>query len=270
MVKFVSTRRRHPLAAVAVMLVALLACGMAYAAVAPSQEAQASTEASLAVEEGRTLFQVGCASCHGKNGEGGSSNTSPDQLAGPSLIGVGAAAVDFQVGTGRMPLAQQAAQAPDKPPVYNQAQVDQLAAYVASLGPGPAIPTEEQYAYEDADMAEGGELFRTNCASCHNFAGRGGALTDGKYAPPLVDTDPKYIVEAMLTGPQSMPVFPDTTLTPEDKLAVIAYIKGLNEAPDSGGANIGRIGPVSEGLWGWLIGMGSLIGVSVWIGAKSR
>jgi len=249
------------------MCVGLVACGLGYAAVAPSQDAQASTEASLAVEEGRELFQVGCSSCHGLNGEGGQAGQT---IAGPPLIGVGAAAVDFQVGTGRMPLAQQAAQAPDKPVVYNDAEIDQLAAYVASLGPGPAIPTEEQYAYTDGDAAEGGELFRTNCASCHNFAGQGGALTDAKYAPPIVDTDPKYIVEAMLTGPQSMPVFSDSTLTVEDKQAVINYIKTLEASPDTGGAGIGRIGPVSEGLWGWILGMGSLVGVAVWIGAKSR
>jgi len=268
MVSSLSTRRRHPLAAFAVMCVGLIACGLGYAAVAPADDAQASAEASLAVEEGRELFRVGCATCHGLNAEGGSVG---DRVAGPSLIGVGAAAVDFQVSTGRMPLAQQAAQAPDKPPVYNQAQVDQLAAYIASLGPGPAIPGEERYAdYQDADLAEGGELFRTNCASCHNFAGQGGALTDAKYAPPIVGTDPKYIVEAMLTGPQSMPVFSDSTLTPEDKLAIINYIKTLEESPDTGGAGIGRIGPVSEGLWGWILGMGSLIGVSIWIGAKSR
>jgi len=267
MVGSLTTRRRHPLAAFAVMCVGLVMCGLGYAAVAPSDEAQASAEASLAVEEGRELYQVGCATCHGLNGEGGQAG---GEKAGPQLIGVGAAAVDFQVGTGRMPLAQQAAQAPDKPRAYNQAQIDQLAAYVASLGPGPAVPAEEQLAYEDANLAEGGELFRTNCASCHNFAGQGGALTDGKYAPPVTGSEPKYIVEAMLTGPQSMPVFPDSTLTPEDKKAIIHYITALETESDAGGAGIGRIGPVSEGLWGWILGMGSLVGVSVWIGAKSR
>jgi len=266
-VTFLSTRRRHPLAAFAVMSVGLITFGLVYAAFSPSTEAHASAAQSLAIEEGQKLYLVGCATCHGLNAEGGSVGA---EQAGPSLVGVGAAAVDFQVATGRMPLAGQAAQAPEKPPLYDRAQIDQLSAYIASLGPGPAVPAPEDYAYEDANLAEGGELFRTNCASCHNFAGQGGALTDAKYAPPIVGTAPKYIVEAMLTGPQSMPVFSNSTLTLEDKQAIIKYVVALEEAPDTGGAGIGRIGPVSEGLWGWILGMGSLVGVAVWVGAKSR
>ena len=37
-------------------------------------------------------------------------------------------------------------------------------------------------------------------------AGAGGALTRGKYAPSLQNTTPKHIYEAMVSGPQSMPV----------------------------------------------------------------
>lgn len=262
MLTYLAARRRHPMAAFAVLCLSLVAFGLVFAALAPSDEAEASAAQSLAVEEGRELFAVGCSSCHGLNGEG-----SPN---GPSLIGVGAAAVDFMVGTGRMPLAQHAAQGPEKPPAYEQPEIDQLAAYVASLGPGPAIPGEELLDVDDADLAEGGELFRTNCASCHNFAGQGGALTDGKYAPPITDAEPRYMYEAMLTGPGSMPIFPDSTLTVEDKQAIIKYTQALENEPNAGGAGIGRIGPVSEGLWSWLLGMGALLGVSVWIGAKSR
>lgn len=262
MLSFLSTRRRHPLAAFVVVCAGLVASGFVFAAIAPSPGAEASAAQSLAIEEGKALYDIGCSSCHGKNAEG--------TFNGPSLIGVGAASVDFMVGTGRMPLAQQAAQGPEKPPAYEQAEIDQLAAYVASLGPGPAVPGEELLALDDADLAEGGELFRTNCASCHNFAGQGGALTDGKYAPAITDSSPKYMYEAMLTGPGSMPLFPDSTLTVEDKQAIIKYTQALATEPNAGGAGIGRIGPVSEGLWGWLLGMGALLGVSVWIGAKSR
>src|SRR5690606_16296706 len=145
--------------------------------------------------EGKKLYAVGCSSCHGPNGEGTSD--------GPSLIGVGAAAVDFQVGTGRMPAQQPGAQVPKKPVVYTQEQIDQLAAYIASLGPGPAVPNKAQYNPEGANVARGGELFRTNCAQCHNFVGSGGALTNGKYAPSLKGVSNKHIYEAMLTGPQA-------------------------------------------------------------------
>ena len=113
-------------------------------------------------------------------------------------------------------------------------------------------------------------IFRTNCAMCHNAVGAGGALSEGKYAPSLFTTTPQQIYEAMLTGPQSMPVFNDANITEEEKRDVIAFLmeqRDPNASP--GGANLGAVGPVSEGMWVWIIGMGALIGAAVWIGAKS-
>jgi len=246
------------------MCLCLVAVGMIYAALTPSTRAAASstTDQSTQVEEGRKLFLVGCSSCHGMNAQGGET--------GPSLIGVGAAAVDFQVSTGRMPLAQQDAQAPDKPRQYDEEQTAALAAYIASLGPGPTIPSDQQLQWENADLLRGRELFATNCASCHNFAGSGGELTDGKYAPPLKDADARTIWMAMATGPQSMPVFPDSTITESDKQAIIKYIMTVRDEPNAGGAGIGRLGPVSEGLYGWVLRMGALLIVALWIGVKAR
>ena len=265
MVKAISNRRRHPMAAFVVMFVALILCGFVYAAATPGSRAEASSASADQVAQGRELFAVGCASCHGLGAQGTDD--------GPTLYGVGAAAVDFQVGTGRMPLANQGPQAVDKPPIYDEEQVAALAAYVASLAPGPAIPGDEQLGsgdMSDAELAQGGQLFRTNCSACHNFAGEGGALTNGKYAPKVVDTDPRYVYEAMITGPQSMPVFADSTLTPQDKQQIIAYLQHLNDTPNQGGSGIGRLGPVSEGLYGWIVGIGALLIVSIWIGAKSH
>ncbi|GAA1559224.1 c-type cytochrome [Kribbella sancticallisti] len=229
----------------------------------------ADSSQSQQIEEGRKLFAVGCSSCHGLNAEGGGNGEG--EVAGPSLIGVGAAAIDFQVGTGRMPAVQPGAQIPEKPPVYTQAEIEALAAYVASLAPGPAVPAEESYDITnvtDDQIARGGELFRTNCTACHNFAGKGGALPNGRYAPSLMDSTPRHIYQAMLTGPQQMPVFSDQVLQPDDKRDLIAYVVALQEQKDPGGFGLGRLGPVSEGLWGWLVGIGLLVGVAVWIGAK--
>jgi ubiquinol-cytochrome c reductase cytochrome c subunit len=170
-----------------------------------------------------------------------------------------------------MPAQQPGAQIPRKPPVYTAAEIEALAAYVASLGPGPAIPAQESYDISkvtDEQIARGGELFRTNCTACHNFAGKGGALPKGAYAPSLMGSTPKHIYEAMLTGPQQMPVFSDQVMTPEDKRDVIAYINALQTQKDPGGFGLGRLGPVTEGLWGWLVGIGLLVVVAVWIGAK--
>ncbi|MGW4025713.1 cytochrome bc1 complex diheme cytochrome c subunit [Streptomyces sp. NPDC005009] len=263
--KKLSARRRHPLAALVVLLLALACTGGLYAVFAPADKAQADeTAQSLTIEEGKKLYSVGCASCHGTGGQGTSD--------GPSLVGVGAAAVDFQVSTGRMPAAtSQMAQAPEKPAVYTQAEIDQLAAYIASLGAGPAVPTAEQYGPEGADIAKGGELFRNNCAQCHNFTGKGGALTHGKYAPSLEDVDPKHIYEAMLTGPQNMPSFPDSTLSEQNKKDIIAYLGEVNtdESESPGGMALGGLGPVSEGLFGWIFGLGGLIAVAVWVAART-
>ncbi|MEW2165758.1 cytochrome c [Streptomyces sp. NPDC007084] len=262
--KKLSARRRHPLAAVVVLLLALAATGGLYAAFAPAGKAQADeTAQSLAITEGKKLYAVGCASCHGTGGQGTSD--------GPSLVGVGAAAVDFQVGTGRMPAQQPGAQIPKKKVIYSQAEIDQLAAYIASLGAGPSVPTKSQVSPEGADIAKGGELFRTNCAQCHNFTGKGGALTHGKFAPSLEGVEPKHIYEAMQTGPQNMPSFPDTTLTEKNKKDIIAYLDAVNgdntESP--GGLELGGLGPVSEGLFGWIFGLGTLVAVAVWVAART-
>jgi ubiquinol-cytochrome c reductase cytochrome c subunit len=263
-VKKLSARRRHPLAALVVLLLALACTGGLYAAFAPASKAQADeTAQSLAIDEGKKLYAVGCASCHGTGGQG--------TTDGPSLVGVGAAAVDFQVGTGRMPAQQPGAQVPKKKVIYSQAEIDQLAAYIASLGAGPAVPSEEKYGPEGADIAKGGELFRTNCAQCHNFTGKGGALTHGKYAPSLEGVDPKHIYEAMQTGPQNMPSFPDATLSEQNKKDIIAYLDAVNgdDTESPGGLSLGGLGPVSEGLFAWVFGLGALIAVAVWVAART-
>ncbi|MEV7384371.1 cytochrome bc1 complex diheme cytochrome c subunit [Streptomyces lydicus] len=262
--KKLSARRRHPLAALVVLLFALAVTGGLYAAFAPADKAQADdTAQSLAIKEGKKLYAVGCASCHGSGGQG--------TTDGPSLVGVGAAAVDFQVGTGRMPAQQPGAQVPRKKPIYNDAQREQLAAYVASLGPGPSIPEKSQYSSDGANIGKGGELFRTNCAQCHNFTGKGGALTDGKFAPTLEGVDPKHIYEAMETGPQNMPSFGDGSLSKQNKKDIIAYLGAVNgdESESPGGLDLGGLGPVSEGLFGYIFGLGALVAVAIWVAART-
>jgi ubiquinol-cytochrome c reductase cytochrome c subunit len=263
-VKHLSRYRRHKAAAPLLLLLALLAIGATYSVASAATSSQMSAaDRSVLIEEGRQIFLKGCSSCHGLNAEGG-------QIA-PSLIGVGAASVDFQVGTGRMPMADMSTQAMRKAPIYNEAETAAVAAYVASLAPGPEIPAESSLNYErDGSTAEGGELFRNNCAMCHNFAGQGGALTQGKYAPTLMGVEPKHIYEAMVTGPQSMPVFSDKTITPEEKLSIIKWIKAAENEPNLGGASLGRVGPVTEGLLGWVLGLGMLIGVAVWLAMKAK
>ena len=263
--KKLSKYRRHKFATPVLIVVALSALGFTFSAAtaAPAKSTLAASAKTTLIAEGKELFLKGCSSCHGLNAEGAS--------IAPSLIGVGAASVDFQVGTGRMPMADMSQQAMRKEPLYTEEQTAALAAYVASLAPGPASLTNEEIEFErDGNTAEGGELFRNNCAMCHNFAGQGGALTQGKYAPTLMGVEAKHIYEAMITGPQSMPVFSDKTITPEEKLSIIKWIKAAEAEPNLGGASLGRVGPVTEGLLVWTFGLGLLIGIAVWLAAKAR
>ncbi|MFW6597055.1 c-type cytochrome [Propionibacteriaceae bacterium Y2011] len=268
--RLLSTRRRHPATRTIVLAMALFLMGALYAALAPTPRSSADGGMSTQVEEGKALFAVGCSSCHGLNGEGTSQ--------GPTLMGVGSASVDFQMETGRMPAKAPGQQLPRKENQYTDAEIAAIAAYVDTLGPGVQIPEPEQYQSSELEaangeerarlIARGGELFRTNCSACHNFEGGGGALPEGRYAPSLMGVEDKHIWEAMRTGPQQMPVFSEETLTDEDTKAIIAYLENLHGQPDSGGLSLGGFGPVGEGLWVWVLGIGGLAAVAVWITKK--
>ena len=255
------TGRRSPLASVSLLLIGLLATGGAYALVTSSATASTPTVAASQVEDGEKLFLANCSSCHGIGAVG--------TTDAPSLVGVGAAAVDFQVGTGRMPMAASGPQAEAKPVQFTETQIAALAAYVATLGDGPGIPSQATLTSGN-DIAAGAELFRINCAMCHNVAGAGGALTQGKFAPDVRNIDPVHVYEAMVTGPQNMPVFNDLNITPEDKSNIIAYLEYLNEHPSPGGLDLGGLGPVSEGLFVWIFALGAIIAVTVWLTARSN
>lgn len=269
-----SRHRRSRLAGLALLLIGLLTTGGITYAVMPSSQAEDAQSNAVQVEEGRKLFLQGCSFCHGQNGEG-IATVNGDNY-GPSLVGVGAAAVHFQVETGRMPLAQPGVQGQVKPRTFSDEEVEQLAAFVASLGPGPARPSPEEYTVNglseeerQAAISRGGQIFLTNCTACHNFNGKGGAMPQGGFAPNLSDTEAVHIYEAMLTGPGQMDSFSNGNLSPEEKRDVIAYLYSLREQPSYGGFTLGGLGPVSEGMFAWLIGIGGLVGFAVWIAAHT-
>ena len=265
--KSLSTRRRHPLAAFVVLALALAFAGTLFAAlVSPAASADSGETAAQQIANGKGLYVSSCSSCHGPAAEGTN--------LGPSLIGVGGAAVDFQVSTGRMPAKQPGAQIQAKQNqaqqnIFSQQQIDDMSAYIQSLGGGPNVPAASNYAQDDSLIALGGVLFRNTCTQCHNASGEGGALTDGKYAPAITGTSPKAIYEAMLTGPQNMPVFGDSNLSPKDKQAIISYVVAMRGSPNYGGAGLGRLGPVSEGLFIWTVGLILLLLIAVWIAAHT-
>ena len=262
---WINARRRRPAAGYAALLLGLVVVALVYGSLTSrggGTEASAAVGAQQDITAGKELFQANCSSCHGLEAQGTSQ--------GPSLIGSGAAAVYFQMSTGRMPAKEVGAENERKPVTFTPQQIEDIAGYVASLGGGPEIPTAEQVSTEGADTALGSQLFSANCAQCHGFAGAGGALTYGKNAPPLTESTPTQIYTAMLTGPEAMPVFSDGALPPQAKRDIIAYITQTRVEPNPGGFSLGRTGPVTEGLVIFLGGLGFLVLISMWITAKRR
>jgi ubiquinol-cytochrome c reductase cytochrome c subunit len=259
---------RRRLSAALLLLIALTAAGGLAAVLTPSpQVAVADESQSALLRTGKQLFDTSCVSCHGVNLQG-----VPDR--GPSLIGVGEAAVYFQVSTGRMPAMRGEAQATRKEPIFDEHQIDALGAYVQANGGGPTVVRDPngkvaQSSLVGDNVARGGDLFRLNCASCHNFTGKGGALSSGKFAPDLEPPNEAQIYAAMLTGPQNMPKFSDRQLSPEEKKDIVAYVQMATRTPNPGGYGLGGFGPAPEGMAMWIIGMVAMIGVALWIGSRA-
>lgn len=257
-------RRRRPWAGYAAIAGGLVVAGTLYGVLSSggSAEASAPSQASTSVSHGKSLFETSCASCHGLDAQGTSQ--------APSLVGAGAAAVDFQMSTGRMPAKEYGAEEERKPSDFSQKDIYDIAGYVASLGGGPSVPDPQQVNTDGADTALGQQLFSTNCSQCHGFAGAGGALTYGKDAPTLNASTPAQIYEAMLTGPEAMPVFGDGTVTPAEKRDIIAYVINTRHEANPGGFSLARTGTVTEGLVAWLGGLGFLVLIAMWLTAKRR
>lgn len=273
-------RLRRRATGAALLLGGLLTAGGLATVVSPTpQVAVADTDDSALIKQGKQLYETSCISCHGSNLEG-------VQDRGPALVGVGSAAVYFQVHTGRMPAAANTSQMPRKPAKFDTSQIDALGAYVQSIGGGPSVLWEynadgsikrnadgDRVAAQDSlrgkNVAVGGELFRLNCASCHNFTGRGGALSSGKYAPNLDPASEQEIYTAMLTGPENMPKFSDRQLSPEEKKNIIGFIVNTRETQSPGGFPLGGFGPVSEGMVMWFVGIVAVVGAAMWVGSRN-
>ncbi|MBT0565302.1 c-type cytochrome [Williamsia sp. CHRR-6] len=271
--------RRRASGALLLLAGLVVAGGLASVITPTPQVATAETQSNAAlIQDGKKLYETACITCHGKNLDGVAQR-------GPSLVGTGDASVYFQVSSGRMPAVRGEAQVARKPPKFTEAQVDQLGAYIQSVGGGPQVvyaknadgsvkmkdgyPVIAQGELRGTNIGLGSELFRLNCASCHNFTGRGGALSSGKYAPHLDPANEQQIYTAMLTGPQNMPKFSDRQLTPEEKKEIIGYVRYASETHPQGGYALGGFGPVSEGMAMWVVGVVAIVASAMWIGSRS-
>ena len=249
--------------ALALVLAAIAVCDLASApASAPAQAATATaTAAGGAAARGRGLFIEGCASCHGLDGRGVSGR-------GPSLRGVGRAALDFYLATGRMPLARPGIEPARTEPLYDRRGRADLIAYITGWASGGlSIPTVD---LQRADVARGRRLFGDLCSGCHQIAAKGG-VDPVITAPPLDDATPVQIAEAIRIGPYLMPRFGPDTLDARDIDSIARYVTAYGRHPvNRGGWGIGNVGPIPEGLVAWLLGAGSLLLVARVIGKRTR
>ncbi|WP_143712021.1 c-type cytochrome [Acidimicrobium ferrooxidans] len=211
------------------------------------------------IPEGQALFAEDCETCHGVDAQG--------STRAPNLQGLGAATVDFWITTGRMPLADPTTQAIEKPPRLTNQQAEAIASYIVSLAPGgPGIPSVNLKA---ANISRGEFLFSEDCAACHTITGVGDALANNVFAPSLYPATPTQVAEAIRTGPGNMPRFGPGTLSNQEVADVVRYVEYLHAPNDRGGAGLGHVGPVTEGLVAIVFGLGGLMVAGYWIGGRA-
>jgi ubiquinol-cytochrome c reductase cytochrome c subunit len=235
-------------------LALLCAAGAILAFAAPGTPAQ-----TAAPPEPPPLFTETCSACHGDHGQG-------VRGQGPSLVGAGAAAADFYLSTGRMPLANSTDTPVRHGPAFSRAEIDRLVAYIAALGPGPAIPAVDPAA---GSIAEGQRSFTEHCAGCHQVVARGGIVT-GAIAPALQEATPTQIGEAVRVGPYLMPRFTTRDIPPGELNSIARYVLSTRHPDDRGGWGIGHIGPVPEGMVAWLLAGVALLLVARLIGERTE
>jgi ubiquinol-cytochrome c reductase cytochrome c subunit len=182
------------------------------------------------------------------------------------LQGVGALAADFYLRTGYMPLQHSGIQPHRRRVFFNETQLQALIAYVASLGPGPKVPTPNP---ERGNLAEGLHLFTEHCAGCHQVVAEGGYVT-GAVPPPLKEATATQIAQAIRIGPYVMPKFTPKDLSPSQVDSIARYVLWTRNPDDRGGWAIGHVGPIPEGLVTWFLGMTVLVGFCVLIGRRLR
>ena len=217
----------------------------------------ANAQSSVAL--GHTIYLVHCASCHAVDLRGGAD--------GPPLRGVGAAAVDFWVGTGRMPAAVPWVDVQHKTPLLSARETAALVAYVTHAAPGGApIPQ----VIMSNDIERGRRVFEDNCEHCHGAFAQGNAIGAGFAAPALDQASVTQIAEAIRTGPGNMPRFSEQTIPQSDLDAVASYVNALQTKPDHPGGitPLGDAGPVEEGIVAWVFAMGALVAFSKFLGTN--
>lgn len=238
-----------------------LALGM-LALVVTGARAAVDEEPDRPDASGRDLFARDCAICHGPEGAG--------TERGPAIDRAGTAMIDYVLTTGRMPIPDPGADIVRSEPAYTPAQIDDMVAYTATFVEGPAVPEPPMESGRREDLAVGAEKFRANCAMCHQLAGRGGPLLDDEEAPPLVQSTPQQVLEAIRAGPQSMPPYTEDDLSDDEARAIASYVDlELQRPRDPGGWAITHLGPWAEGMVVFFLAVPLLLLSMLWIGQRT-
>jgi quinol---cytochrome-c reductase cytochrome c subunit len=250
--------RSVPRSLLGAIVAAVVLAAVAQAFLAPASRASRLVQQEQFVE-GQALYQQSCASCHGADLSGTDN--------GPPLAGAGAAAVDFYLSTGRMPLANPKMQPTRHRPAFTPDQIRALVAYVTSVGgEGIPIPAVDPSA---GSLPLGQQVYEANCGACHGAAATGDSIGGGQIAPALDQATALQIAEAVRIGPGAMPKFGETTIDQEDLDAVARYLLELREMGNPGGLGLTRTGPVAEGFVGVVVGLGLLLLVIRLAGTKT-
>jgi ubiquinol-cytochrome c reductase cytochrome c subunit len=256
----------------ALALVGALSAAAPASAQPQSGVARPPNEERLPLRElGEQLYAGNCSMCHGADARG---QLRPRRSSegimgqGPSLRGVGAQSVDFYLRTGYMPLAEPGEQPERRRPLFNDHEIRALVDYVSSLPPpGPPVPHPDP---AKGNFAEGYEVFTEHCAGCHQVVARGGVAT-GARVPPLEDSTPTQIAQAVRIGPYLMPKFSDKEITNAELDSLIRYAEMSAKHPyDEGGWGIGNIGPVPEGMVTWMLAAVAFVLMCLVIGSRLR
>ena len=223
------------------------------------------------VDKGKELYAEHCLSCHGPDGGGVTSSSQPAGALGvrglgPPLRGVGALAADFYLTSGYMPLQNPHDQPRHTQSPFDKQEIASLVVYVASLGKGPPIPKPQP---KRSQISRGLQLFTEHCAGCHQVVAEGGYVPNA-IAPPLHQATAVQVAEAVRVGPYLMPKFSKTQISDDELNAIVAYVEWAKHPDDRGGWNLGRIGPVPEGLVTWLMAAVVLVGVCLAIGRRAH
>jgi ubiquinol-cytochrome c reductase cytochrome c subunit len=165
-----------------------------------------------------------------------------------------------------MPLRQVGQQPRRSRVLFDEQEIEDLVAYVASLGHGPPVPTPHP---ERGSLSEGQRLFTDHCAGCHQVVAEGGYLT-GAIAPPLENATATQVAQAIRIGPYVMPRFSPRDLSPQQVDSIVRYVEWSKHPDDRGGWAIGHVGPVPEGLVTWFLAAAVLVASCVVLGKRLR